>query len=307
SLPARYTIERRPIFVDAVVDRLRAIPGVERAAYTYSLPIVGSNWNSIFIVAGQPVPARADLPGAAWTPVSIGYFETMGIRLIKGRGFEPGDGPNAPTVTVINESFARRLWPQGDPIGQRIKQGWPEDKTTWREIVGVGSDDKTPSRDEASAMEAFLPFAQLPQTAGSFVARTSGRPSAITVAMEVAIHEIDPALPVNVRTMDSLIEAAVGGERLTTMLLGGFALLALIMAAIGVFGVTAYSVSQRTHELGIRLALGANRRSVLGLVLRQELGACVAGIAVGVVGALLLSSLLSALLFDLAPRAPSTI
>jgi putative ABC transport system permease protein len=307
SLPARYTNDRRRMFVDAVVDRIRAIPGVENAAFTYSLPVLGSNWNSIFIVSDQPVPARADLPGAAWTPVSVDYFKTVGIRLLQGRLLEAGDGPDAPTVVVVNESFARRFWPQGNALGQRVKQGWPEDQTPWREIVGVVSDDKTASLDEPSAMEAFLPFAQLPQTAGSFVARLNTRPSSITTAMEAAIHEIDPNLPVNVRTMDRIIESAVGGERLTTMLLAGFAGLALIMAAIGVFGVTAYSVSQRTHELGIRMALGANRRSVLGLILRQELSACVGGVVVGLAATFMMSSLLSSLLFGIAPQDPTTI
>ncbi len=307
SLPARYTPERRSMFVDAVVNRIKAIPGVENAAFTYSLPVAGSNWNSIFIVSDQPVPARADLPGAAWTPVSVDYFKTMGIRLRKGRFFEPSDGPDATTVVIVNESFARRFWPQGDALGQRVKQGWPEDKTPWREIVGVVSDDRTASLDQPSALEAFLPIAQLPQNAGNFVARLSTRPSSIGTAMEAAIHEVDPNLPVNVQTMDRIIESAVGSERLTTMLLAGFAGLALIMAAIGVFGVTAYSVSQRTHELGIRMALGANRRSVLRLILRQELSACVAGIVVGLAATFMLSSLLSSLLFGIAPHDPATI
>jgi putative ABC transport system permease protein len=307
SLPARYTPERRSMFVDAVVNRIKAIPGVENAAFTYSLPVAGSNWNSIFIVSDQPVPARADLPVAAWTPVSADYFRTMGIRLLQGRFFEPSDGPDAPTVSIVNESFARRFWPQGNALGQRVKQGWPEDKTPWREIVGVVSDDKTASLDQPSALEAFLPVAQHPQNAGNFVARLSTRPSSITTAMEAAIHEIDPTLPVNVQTMDRIIESAVGSERLTTMLLAGFAGLALIMAAIGVFGVTAYSVSQRTHELGIRMALGANRRSVLRLILRQELSACGAGVVVGLAATFMLSSLLSSLLFGIAPHDPTTI
>ena len=156
-------------------------------------------------------------------------------------------------------------------------------------------------------MEVFLPVAQMPQTSGAFVARTGVRPSSIAMAMEAAIHAVDPNLPVNVRTMDTVIGTAVGGERLTAVFLGGFAALSLIMAAIGVFGVTAYSVSQRTHELGIRLALGANQRSVLALVLRQELSACLAGIAVGLVASLAMSSLISTLLFGVAPRDPATI
>ncbi|MGH9384369.1 MAG: ABC transporter permease [Vicinamibacterales bacterium] len=306
-LPQRYDMDRRRMFVEQTVERIKAIPGVVNAAFTYSLPVQGSTWSSIFIVGDQPIPARADLPNASWTPVSVGYFETMGIRLLRGRFFEAADGPQASTVAVINESFARRFWPDGDPIGQRIKQGWPEDDEPWREIVGVVRDVKTSRVDQPSAFEAFLPHAQIPQNAGNFVARTTGSPSAIASALEAAIHEVDPNLPVNVRTMERVVEISVGNRRLTTVMLGGFALLAVLMAAIGVFGVTAYSVSQRTQEVSIRMALGANRGAVLALVLRQELAACIAGIAVGLGGALSMSSLLSALLFGIAPRDPATI
>ena len=128
NLPRRYDAPKRLVFFDQAVERLRAIPGVSNAAFTYSIPIAGSNWNSIFIIEGQPVPERSKLPSSAWTPISNEYFETMGIRLVRGRGFDNRDITDAPTVVVVNETFARRFFGANNPIGARVKQGWPEDE-----------------------------------------------------------------------------------------------------------------------------------------------------------------------------------
>jgi putative ABC transport system permease protein len=284
------------------------VPGVVNAAFTYSLPVEGSNWNSIFLVEGQPVPARADLPSAAFTPVTAAYFDTMGIRLLRGRGFQPGDTESAPRVTVVNESFARRFWPDGDALGKRIKQGWPEDKTPWREIVGVVNDVKTARIDRPAAIQAYLPMAQEPVAFAALVVRAAGDPAALPASVDAAIHEIDRNLPVyDVRTLDQVIGAGVGQQRLLMVLLLGFGGLALLMAAIGVFGVTAHTVAQRRHELGVRMALGADRGRVLRMVVSQELRVCAVGIAVGLVGALAATGLLRNLLFGIAPRDPATI
>jgi predicted permease len=300
--------DRRRAFVDAVLDRLRALPGAAEAAFTNSLPVAGSNWNSVFIVDGQPVPERANLPSAAWTPVSASYFDTLGIRLVRGRQFEAADGVGASRVAVINESFARRFWPDGNAIGARIKQGWPEDKSPWREVVGVVADVKTAGIDRDAAIQAYLPFAQESPTFGSFVVRTAANPATLRAAIEPAIQHVDPNLPVyDVRTLDEVIGVGLGRQRLTMVLLMGFSALALLIAAVGVFGVTAYTVSQRRHELGVRLALGASPHGILSLVLRQELGASVAGVVAGVGGALLLSSTIESLLFDVAARDPVTL
>jgi predicted permease len=303
NLPQRYDHARRVVFFDQAVERLRAIPGVANAAMTYSLPVAGSNWNSIFTVEGQPVPERSKLPASGWIPITPGYFDTMGIRLVKGRVFDDRDLATSPEVVVVNETFARRLFGDNDPLGARVKQGWPEDKTPWRQIVGIVKDVRMDGLQGDPTLQAYLPARQLSQRSAIFVVRAAGNAPALGRAVEAAIHEIDPNVPLfNVRTMDQVIGVSIGNERLTTVLMISFAALALLMAGIGVFGVTAYSVSQRTHELGIRMALGANRGSVLALVLRQEMGACLMGIAAGILGAFFLASLLESLLFGVTAR-----
>jgi putative ABC transport system permease protein len=311
NLPARYDQAKRLLFLDQSLERLRAIPGVTQAAFTLSIPVAGSNWNSIFIVEGQPVPERSKLPSSAWIPVSAEYFDTMGMRLLKGRLFDSRDRTGAPNVVIVNETFARRFFGNNNPIGTRVKQGWPEDSgpyTPWREIIGVVNDVRMNSLQGDPTLQAYLPVQQMGQRSGAFVVRASTDGAALGRSIEAAIQEIDPNLPLfNIQSMDRIVEAAIGNERLTMVLLIGFAALALLMAAIGVFGVTAYSVSQRTHEVGIRMALGANRGSVLALVLRQEIGACLGGIAIGVVGAFFLASLLESLLYGVTARDAATL
>lgn len=308
QLPDRYDPPRRRLFVSQVVETLRAAPGVTDAAFTNSVPIAGSNWGSIFIVDGQPVPERSKLPAAAWTTVTDRYFDAMGIGLVRGRLFTPADADAAPAVAVINQTMARRLFGDGDPIGARVKQGWPEDKTPWREIVGVVNDVRVNGLQDESRMQAYLPYMQTPMPFGSVVVRASGDAALIVRAVESAVRAEDPNLPLfNVRTMKEVIDADIGNARLTMVLLIGFAALALLVAAIGVFGVTAYSVSQRTRELGVRMALGASRSSVLALVLREEMAACLIGIGAGVVSASAGARLLESLLFGVAARDSATL
>lgn len=308
TLPRRYDPPKRVLFIDQTLERLRAIPGVTNAAYTFSVPIAGSNWNSIFIIEGQPVPERSQLPSSAWTPVSEGYFATMGIRLLRGRLFDGRDILNAPHTLVINETFAKRFFGDNDPIGARVKQGWPEDKSPWREIVGVVNDVRVNGLQGDPTLQVYMPVRQTTQSSGSFVVRAGAEGAALGRLMEAAVHEIDPNVPLfSVQRMKDVIDAGIGNERLTMVLMMGFAALALLMAAVGVFGVTAYSVAQRTHELGIRMALGAKPSAVLALVLRQEMGACLIGIVTGIAGALALGSLLESLLFGVTARDTATI
>jgi putative ABC transport system permease protein len=309
SLPgARYTRERRRAFYTEVEDRLRAIPGVTHVALTLSLPVSGSNWNSVFIVEGIPVPERAALPSAAWTPVTPAYFDTLGIRLVRGRAFAASDNDRAPRVAVVNQSFARTFWPDGDALGKRIKQGWPEDQTPWREIVGIVNDVKTDGIDRAPRIQTYLPLAQESVPSLALVVRTAGEPDAARRAIEAALHAIDPNLPVfDVRTLPQVIQINVGTQRLLLVLLLAFGGLSLLLAAIGVFGVNAYAVSQRTHEFGVRMALGADRPRVLGLVLRQAMTTCVIGAAIGLAISLATTRLLRRLLYQVTPYDPGTI
>jgi putative ABC transport system permease protein len=303
NLPQRYNPEKRQVFLDQALERIQAIPGVTKAAFTISVPVLGSNWNSIFTIEGQPVPERSQLPSSAWIPVSNDYFDTMGIRLVKGRLFDSRDLLNAPETVVVNETFARQFFGTNDPIGARVKIGWPEEPSPLRQIIGVVKDVRMNSLQGDPALQSYLPVKQMGQRGGFFVVRTESDPSSLERPLQSAIREIDPNLPLfDIQTMNVVIDASIGNERLTMVLLIGFAALALLMAAIGVFGVTAYSVSQRTHELGIRMALGANRGSVLALVLRQEMGACLIGIAAGILGAFFLASLLESLLFGVTAR-----
>jgi putative ABC transport system permease protein len=303
QLPDRYDQPRRRLLVTQVIDKLRASPGVIEAAFTNSIPIAGSNWGSIFVIDGQPVPERSKLPSAAWTTVTDRYFDTMGIRLVRGRLFAAADADTAPRVAVVNQTFARRFFGDNNPIGARVKQGWPEDNAPWREIVGVVNDVRVNGLQDDSRLQVYLPFVQTPMPFGSVVARANGDAAAIVKSIESAVRGVDPNLPLfNVRTMEQIVDADVGNARLTMVLLIGFAALALLIAAIGVFGVTAYSVAQRTHELGIRMALGADRGNVLGLVLRQEMSACLAGIGLGIIGAFFMTSLLESLLYRVASR-----
>ena len=308
NLPQRYVPEKRTVFFDQTLERIRAIPGVTQAAFTYSLPVAGSNWNSIFIIEGQPVPERSKLPSSGWIPITPEYFDTMGIRLLRGRLFDSRDLANAPEVMIVNETFARRFFGANDPIGARVKQGWPEDKTPWRQIIGVVNDIRMNGLQGDPTLQAYLPVRQVSQRSGSFVVRSGADPSLLGRSVEAAVHEIDPNVPLfNVQSMNEVIGASIGNERLTMVLMMGFAALALLMAAIGVFGVTAYSVSQRTHEVGIRMALGAKSSSVLAMILRQELGACLIGIALGIAGALFLSTLLESLLYGVTARDTLTV
>jgi putative ABC transport system permease protein len=308
QLPDRYDAPRRRLFVSQVIERLRGTAGITDAAFTNSVPIAGSNWGSIFIVEGQPVPERSKLPSAAWTTVTDRYFDTMGVRLIRGRLFTTADAESSPRVAVVNQTFARRFFGDNNPIGARVKQGWPEDATPWREIVGVVNDVRINGLQDEGRLQVYLPFVQQTMPFGSVVVRAGGEPASVVTAITTAVRAVDPNLPLfNVRTMGEIIDADIGNARLTMVLLLGFAALALLMAAVGVFGVTAYTVSQRTHELGIRMALGAHRSSVLGLIVREEMLACVAGIVIGVIGAVLLSSLLTSLLYGITSRDTMTL
>jgi putative ABC transport system permease protein len=302
-----YDEPRRRAFYDECLTRVSALPGVRAAALTLSLPIDGSFWNSWFIAADKPVPPRPDLPDSAFTPVSADYFEAMGIRLLKGRGFTSADTADSAKVAVINETLARRIWPGEDPIGKRLKQGLPEDQRPWREVVGVVADVKLNGLERDTPMQTYLPFVQEPWSQVGVVVRTAGDPLIAANAVERAIHSIDKDLPVSaIRSMEQLLGISMAQRRLTMTLLLSFAALALLLASVGVYGVISYSVRQRTRELGVRMALGAQRRHVLKMILAHGLKLALIGIAIGLLAAFALTRWMETLLFNVRATDPLT-
>ena len=303
----RWTTERQRAFRDELLTKARAVPGVARAALTFALPIDGSQWNSIFIVSSKPIPDRAHLPSSAFTPVSDGYFEAVGMRLIRGRTIDARDDATTPRVAVVNESFAREMWPGEDPIGKRLKQGWPEDDNAWIEVVGLIADVKFNGITAETPMQVYLPLNQVAMREMAVVVRTAADPATVMPTLETIVHDLDKDLPLFARrTMDQIIESSISQSRLSMTVFVVFALVALTLAAVGLYGVVAHGVTERTHEIGVRMALGADPVDVLRLIVGQGLVTVVAGLAVGIAGALALSRTIESLLFGVKPTDPTT-
>jgi putative ABC transport system permease protein len=302
-----WTEERQRAFRDELLARVAAAPGVARAALTFALPIDGSQWNSVYIVSGKPVPPRAQLPSAAFTPVSAGYFETVGMRLLRGRFLEPRDRTGAPRVAVVNESFASRMWPGENAVGQRLKQGWPEDSGHWIEVVGVVADVKFNGITADTPMQVYLSLDQEPMTYLALVARTAGDPAASMPAIEEIVRDLNKDLPIYAkRTMDQILESSMTQQRMSMIVFIVFAVVALVLASVGLYGVVSHGVTERTHEIGVRIALGADRRRVLALIVGQGVSTALAGTALGVAGALALSRSIQGLLFGVRATDPMT-
>ncbi|MCI0388409.1 MAG: ABC transporter permease [Acidobacteria bacterium] len=302
-----YDEPRRRVFYDECLTRVSALPGVRSAAITHALPIDGSQWNTGFYAADKPVPQRTQFPNTEFTPISANYFEAMGISLIQGRWFNSADTANSSPVTVVNETLARRIWPGEDPIGKRLKRGLPEYDSPWLEVVGVVADVKSYGVESGTPMQTYVPFVQMPPTNFWLAVRMVGEPLQAVTAIESAIHSIDKDLPVfSIRSMDQLLGNSLAQRQLTLVLLVSFAALALLLAAVGIYGVISYSVRQRTHELGIRMALGAQTGDVLKLILAQGLKLALIGVVIGLGAAFALTRWMETLLFGVRPTDPLT-
>jgi putative ABC transport system permease protein len=303
----RWNHDRRVAMLNAALDRIGTLPGVVDTAAVSALPIDGSDWNSPFVTADKPVPSRRAMPSSAFTIVSPRYFEAMGIRLVAGRTFTATDMRQTPLVIVINESLARRTWPGENAIGKRLKQGWPNPPTPWREVVGVVADVRFEGIAEEAPLQIYMPLAQEPTSDVAVVVRSAGPPEALQPAVLAAIQAIDRDVPVfRARTMERMLETSIGRERMSALVLGVFAFVALVLASVGLYGLVAHSVTVRTHEIGVRMALGASRSDVMSLVVRQVLSMAIAGVAIGLGGSLALAQSIRTLLVGIAPTDPVT-
>jgi len=304
----------RTTVVEGILERVRGLPGVQAAAMTTTLPMAGAGVNIHFNRAAQPPKGPDDYVVAGYRAATPEYLATVGVPLRRGRLLSDRDRQGAPLVVVINESMARQYFPDRDPIGQRIQLGTEADPSApWMEVVGVVGDMKQ-SFEAGSQAEMFVPYGQYPDPilAGMYlnialVVRTAGNPSDITTSVRGVIGEIDPGQPlVNVRTMSTAIAGTVAQPRFQMTLLLIFATVAVALSIVGVYGVMAYTVSQRIPEIGVRMAIGASPKQVVAMVVRQGARLTGAGIVVGVVGAALAATAMQSLLFDVKALDPLT-
>jgi putative ABC transport system permease protein len=308
SLPStKYpTTQARNAFFQNVLERLAALPGVTAAGAVNMSPISGGAVTYNFEIEGRP-PARAEeSPEAELEIISPGYFQAMGVKLLRGRDFTNHDRGGAPAVAIISQAFARRYWPNEDPVGKRIRGGWGAGGLT--EIVGVVGDTRDIALATAPQPEMYLPYLQFENYGYMALAvRTSSKPLELVRPIEAQVWAVDKDQPVaDVMTLEGVLYKSVAEPRFRTLLLGIFAGLALSLALVGIYGVMSYTVAQRTHEIGIRMALGAERGNVLRLVVRQGLALTFMGLGVGLAVALSLTRFLASFLYEVRATDPAT-
>ena len=303
--------EQRYGFYDGVIERARALPGVRAAAAASFLPVSGGGGLIHFNISGRPPKTAHDYVAAGYRAVTANYFETLGVPLLRGRFIGSADNEKSPSVVVINAAMAHVYFPNENPLGKRMQIGaLPESDVPTMEIVGVVGDVTQGLGLEPKA-EMYIPYRQLDQLLPVFqmsiVLRTAGDPHLQTAALRSALAEIDPNKPlVKVRTMEDNMAGTVAQPRFRTWLIGIFAALALTLAAVGIYGVTSYSVTQRTSEIGIRVALGAQPSDVFRILVGEGLRFALIGVAIGLAGALVLSRLLGSFLYDTSAADPLT-
>jgi predicted permease len=301
------SFEQAKQVVDQLDQRIRSIPGVQAAALTDDLPLTGGSTQPIQI-EGYPVVAMADQPEVSVRVITSQYFKTMQIPLRSGRMLADADNSKAPKVVVVSQSLADRFWPNQNPIGKRLALTFAKDGM--REVVGVVGDVKDNGLDAKDAVPMlYYPIAQLvvPAEAGPFrgfglevVARANGNPADSAPTIIGAIHSVSPNTPVTeVKTMQDVIEETISPQRFNMLLLATFAGIALFLSAIGIYSVLAYSVRQRVREIGIRIALGAQLRDVLRMVLSEGMRPTILGVVIGLAASILLSRLVSSLIYGI--------
>jgi putative ABC transport system permease protein len=291
--------------MERVLENVRALPGVTAAAAT--LPLLGG-WQSGFSVEGKAEALPGQLPSADIARVSPDYFRAMGIRVLQGRVFDEHDRTDAPLVCMVDETFAQAHWANQSPLGKRVKFGPLSDASNpWMEVVGVVAHVKNYGVDEDSRVELYLPYLQNSASAFTLMLRTDGDPAALTAAMRSAVRAVDPALPVYAaRTLPELVSDRTAQRRLAVLLISVFAAIALLLAGVGIYSVMSYAVTQRTQEIGIRMALGAEREHIVRMVLRSGALMALSGVGIGLLLAFGLARLITTLLFQTSAADPPT-
>jgi predicted permease len=291
-----------------LLSRLEQVPGVSSAGIAFGLPLTGSGFGLTFAITGHPKPNANDEPRAQVRVATPGYFRAMGIPLLRGRGFTAQDRNGAPMALLISQEAARRYWPNEDPIGQTLETGWHQDGRAFGgTIVGVVGDVRQFSLAARPSAHIYAALAQWPLDEMSVVMRSTTTPAATLGAARDVVRSLDPQLPVyEARPLEDIVRESIAERRFYALLLATFAALALVLAAVGIYGVIAYAVQQRRRELGIRIALGASREKVIGMVIRQALTLTLIGVAAGLMTAVALMRVLQGQLFSVTTTDPLT-
>jgi putative ABC transport system permease protein len=294
-----------PRFCHDVAERVGAVPGVLSVGSVSHLPIGGGMAGRGVTIEGSPDPGRENQPGANYSVACPNYFHTMGIPVVAGREFTDQDALSSPGVIVVNETMARRFWPKQNAVGKRLKIGGFDSPAPWLTVVGVTQDVHHNGLDQQADSQLFRPYTHAAWPLMTVVVRTASAPASFAGSVKKAIAEVEPEHPVSdFEAMEDVVKESVGPRRFPMLLLAVFALLALSLAAVGIAGVVGYSVVQRTHEVGIRMALGAQPRDILRMIVGRSMVWAVVGVALGIAGAIGLTRLLSSLLFGVKPADP---
>jgi len=311
----RYVGDRRETLYREILDRVKALPGVRSAAMINHLPLGGDMWGTGISIEGRPLPRPGEQAGAVYRVVLPGYFETMHVPILHGRDFSDRDAKSAPRVVIVNEKLARTFWPNGDALGKRLTVDDPRKDPAWFTIVGVIKNVKQDDWTSQSDNEYYCAFSQNTGFRDTnhpwfsymtLVIRTSGDPLALSRIVQNTVWSIDKNLPLSaVQSMEQVIATSVWQPRFNLLLVGSFAALALALAAVGIFGLMAYSVSERTHEIAIRMALGAKQSDVLRLVVGEGMALAAIGAAIGLAGAFAVTRLLAGLLYEVTATDPA--
>jgi putative ABC transport system permease protein len=300
--------QQQMLFQQRLLQRVASLPGVQYAATVDNLPFSGNSFNTSFTIEGRPTGPTMETPRAYYRVISPNYFQAIGIKPPRGNQFTNRDTAEQPGVAIINETAAQRYWPGADPIGKRIKRGRLESKNPWVTITGIVSVSKQNSLKEGSQPEIYVPYLQNPGLNFTLVARTTPEPKTLAGALRGEVRAADPEIPVtNLKLMEELISNSVNKERFNVLLLGVFAALALILAAVGVYGVLSYSVTLRTHDIGVRMALGAMPIDIFKHVLGQALLWAGIGLAIGILIAIGSTRVMSSLLYGISASDPLTL